>query len=186
MRFLIPLVILATAVGIFFLGADPLYEDISVLQARIGKLDEALASSKETLALRDALLEKYDAISEENLDRLERILPVTVDNVRLVLEISRLSTENSLVLKEVQTISPKELGRVKSSGLQSDDLRLYDTIGVKFTLVGTYDSFRKFLSEFEKNVRISDMTRLSFNSVGLGSNDVNEYHVLVETYWLKQ
>jgi len=186
MRFLLPLIIFGTAIGIFFLGIDPLYEDVQTLRARIGKLDDAFANSQKTLTLRDTLLQKYDAISQENLRRLERILPMTVDNVRLMLEISRLGTENSLVLKQVEVVPSKELNRAKSEGLKSSDFRLYDTIGLEFTLAGTYSSFRKFLDEFEKNVRISDIKLLSFGSAGVSPNEIGDYRISVETYWLKQ
>jgi len=181
MRYLVPIIIITVAVGIFFTVSDPLYNGIKETRKEIVKLDEALARSKQILALRDSLLLKYNNILPQDLEKVEKLLPKTIDNVRLILEVSRIAIQNGVALQGVNVVGSSELGG--ETGILGPDEKLHGTIGLSFTLVGKYDAFRNFLGDLERSLHMVDVVSLGFNTQG--AELINQYNVLVQSYWLK-
>ena len=179
MRFLVPFVIFATAVAIFFIAADPLYTSTKELKVRITALEKAIVESQETLKLRETLFQKFNAITPEDLKRLGKMLPPSIDNVRLILQVSQLAAEHSLALKKVDVLVP--LAITNESNV---DETLYNSIGLKFGLTGKYESMRDFLSALEKSLRITDVVLLGFHVDPV--QQLTDFDVAVRIYWLKK
>ena len=179
MRFLVPFIILATAVAIFFIAADPLYTSTKELKVRIATLEKAIVESQETLKLREALLQKFNAITPEDLKRLEKLLPPNIDNVRLILQVSQLAAENSLAIKKVDVLVPLAI----TAESNADEV-LYNSIGLKFGFTGKYESMRNFLTALEKSLRIADVVLLGFRVDPV--QQVTDFDVAVRIYWLKK
>src|SRR3989338_11599292 len=99
---IIPMLLLVAAVGLFFTFTDPKYQEIKNIQAQIATYDTALDNSKNLLKIRDGLLLIYNSISSENLNRLELLLPDTVDNIRLVLDIDTIASRHGIIVKNLK------------------------------------------------------------------------------------
>ena len=80
---------LAVAGGIFFLYTQPAYDNVQVLKGRIAQYDQALDKAAELQQLKQSLLSRFNAFRPEDLDRLQKLLPDHVDNVRLILDLDR-------------------------------------------------------------------------------------------------
>jgi Tfp pilus assembly protein PilO len=180
---ILPTFLIAIAILTFFFYVNPVYKDIQVLQEESKQFDEALDKSKKLQKIRDELLLKYNSLSSDDLDRLEKLLPDNVDNVRLVLDLDGIASAHGLSVRDVaiSSTSEEESEEVTIVGPDSD---LFNSIQLSFSVTSTYDDFLLFLRDLEESLRIVDIKELSFEAPNEESS-FSEYDVSLETYWLK-
>ncbi len=173
--------------------AMPFYGDIQGLQDKVSAYNEALSNSKDLENERDKLAAKYNTISAENLAKIKRMLPDSVDNIRLVLEIEKLALPYNMVLKDVQYSTVKE--EAPASGIANSSARVeqggkgYEAWELEFSVTGSYNNLVNFTKSLENNLRIVDIASLQFSSVSSttpGSpTEVYRFAYKIKTYWLK-
>ncbi len=194
-KLITPIILIAIAVTVFFTFLTPLYNDIGTLRSEVSGYDEALTNSKALESERDKLTAKYNSIGGENLERLAKLLPESVDNIRLILEIEKLAAPYGMNLKDVKYDATGAAdakaavpGAEMPGGLlASAASKNYGIWNLEFSTQGNYDNFMNFLRDIERNLRIVDVTSVSFASnegLGVGSN-IYTYTFKIKTYWLK-
>ncbi len=197
----------ATVVTIFFTAPQFMctkdtcsYDGIKKLKTDQNSYITAL-SNAEDLELRRADLEaKYNAVSLEDKQKLESLLPNNVDNIKLVLELETLAKKYGLLIE-----SPKLQNEVETikqpSAPAGQDLRgtssavSYGTFSLDFTVRSSYENAKMLIDSMEKNLRliepvsitikVPDMATLDKNKVKLyppGTYDVKLHTVI---YYLK-
>ena len=202
-RFIFPTFLIGIAITAFFMFTSPLYKDVSTIGAEVSSYNEALNNSKALDQQRYDLTTKYNAISAENLSKLEKLLPDNVDNIKLILEIDKISKAYGMKLKDVKydsTATPTStatgttaptLNIVKTNtGIQnsSED---FGTWNLEFSTQGSFDNLIAFIKDLESNLRIVDVSSITFSSnsgVGLGvvpTPGGYKYSFKIKTYWLK-
>lgn len=179
MRALLPLLFIVIAAGIFFGFIDPTYQRVKTLRAEEANFDQALTRSKELQQVRDQLLSRYNTFPQSDLERLEKLIPDNVDNVRLILDFDALASAYGMRIRDVELETNDS--RAARGQVGSDENR-YDSLILSFSVTGTYDTFRAFLSDLEESLRLVDVTAISFTANTTG---VYDYSVAVKTYWLK-
>jgi len=190
MNFILPIILIASSIAVFFGYVDPNYKGNGVqnssdysqagvvfLKSELTKYDDILNSSTKIIAQRDTLVAKKNTISEADKARLEKLLPNNIDNIRLIIEISKIAENRSLVVKNV---SFGDL--TKTTNTIGPDNSLYGTMSLKFTVNSSYNNFLNFLQDLESNLRLLDITDISFTATDSGFYDFN---VSLNTYWLK-
>jgi len=175
-----PIALILIAVFLFFGFIDPTYSDVQGLQTEIAQFDEALEKSKELQAIRDELLSKYNTFSSSDIERLEKMLPDNVNNVRLILDIDGIAGTYGL---SIRNISVSERG-VNGEEVVGPDNRAYGSVELGFTVSGGYRDFANFIKDLEKSLRLVDISGISFSTIG-SEVDFYDYTVGVRTYWLK-
>ncbi len=181
MRLLIPIVLVASAIGLFVLFTNPQYQETKSLQAQVTAFDDALTKTQELRASRDKLLSKRNTFSAENIQKLERILPDNVDNIRFVIDINSIAARRNLTLKNVS------LGTLSDSKAQRGALAVGasgDPVGsaqISFSLAANYDDFLAFIQDLEHSLRLVDVETITLKS---GLTGINEYDLSIRTYWL--
>lgn len=180
MKIFTPIVLIIISVALFFLFTDPRYDQVKELQAEEAKFDEALERSKELIELKDGLLAKYNSFSAEDLERLEKLLPDNVDNVRLILVIDNISAQYGLLLKDVSVDQPSSNVPSGAGQAQAE----LGSITLEFSVGSDYENFVQFIMDLEDSLRVVDITLLSF-TVNEDESDEVEYTVGIETYWLR-
>lgn len=93
---------MAVGIGGFFLITSPIYDDISLLQAEAEVYNQALENSANLQRERDRLTTKYNSFSVEDIEKLEKMLPNSVDNIQLILEIQEEASKRGIVVKNVE------------------------------------------------------------------------------------
>ena len=93
MRNTLPIILIAVAIGLFYLYISPQYTNITALQTERDDYDEILSKSIELRQIRAELAEKTSRFSEAELAKLDKMIPLSMDLVRLVLEIDNLGLE---------------------------------------------------------------------------------------------
>ena len=178
-RILLPLIAIVGAIVIF---AGPTRSNLAAttpLTQERAELSAALDSAQKIQVVREALQERYNAFKPTDLNRLAKMLPSHVDNVRLVIDISNMATAYGMVLKNIQiqqTVGTAKNGTgvIKNDGPEHLDFR--------FGVSGSYEALKLFLADLGKSLRIVDITDLTFSAKDA---DVYDFTVGLRTYWLQ-
>lgn len=180
LKFIVPLFLIILSGGLFFSYIHPAYTETGNLKEVYKEYDNALTKSKELREIRQELLTKYNSFSEENIQRIEKLLPDNIDNVRLIMEINQIAVRNGGMIRSIDIYS----GESSDSKKGDVDLGLdgYNSIGLRFVVEAKYDDFVNFMSDLSNNLRIVDVSDYSLKS---GSEDVYKHNVDIKTYWLK-
>lgn len=163
MRYLISLLFLGVAGFMFFIFADPMYRQLSVLRQERDSLNSDLENLRELVKLRDALLIDYNSISSSDRERLAKILPAEVASDQLMLEINHLASLNGLIFKKIDVAGSQSAG---ARGRGAEPITVaggFESPQVNFDISGTYQGFRLFLEDLESHIRITDIEEISFN-----------------------
>lgn len=198
-----PIILIGIAISLFFVFTNPIYNDISTLNLDVASYNSALDNSKAFENERDKLTAKYNAINPDNLMKLQKLLPENVDNVRLILEIGQIALPYGMVLKDVkynvtnpstETVTVAEGTVVQNSSVVTTP-KGYGIFDLEFSISGTYDNFINFTKDLESNLRIVDISSITFSSDTVSSNsnintkisssEIYKYIFKIKTYWLK-
>lgn len=179
MRTLLPILFIIIAVAIFFGFIDPAYSRVKTLRAEEAQFDQALNRSKELQQVRDQLLSRYNTIPQSDVNRLERLLPDNIDNVRLVLDFDSLASRYGMRLRNI-ALEANENRTSRGQVGTSDSA--YQQIILSFSVTGSYNAFRSFLEDLEQSLRLVDIASISFSAASSGLYD---YSISIKTYWLK-
>ena len=202
-RFIFPILIILASVAGFFAYTDPVYKEIKNLKLKQEAYSQALSNSAKLREKRDELAVKYNSISPESLDRLGKLLPDSINNIRLIVEIVPLAAKHSMILKGVKFAPAEKITQISTGenlitgrpavqytqtssntfNAQKEENKEYSTFDLEFSTESTYENFVGFLKDLEKSLRIMDINSIAFNS----SDEKNfyKYDFKIKTYWLK-
>ena len=195
-KLIIPIILIGTAIAGFVMKTGPYYNDISNIQTQVSSYNEALSNAKSLQGQRDLLTTKYNTINPENLDKLQKLLPDNVDNIRLILEIGEIAKPYGMVLSDVKydasvSSNTKGVANVVAGAGQNNLNSNYGILDLEFSTQGTYDNFLSFLNDLDHNLRIVDISSIEFSSdtgsstTSSQQNDIYKYSFKIKTYWLK-
>lgn len=193
LRYLTSFILVGLSIAVFMLFTNDIYSDIQDKKAEQASYEEASVNSRSLEEERDKLTTKYSGISVENLDRIKKFLPDSVDNIRLILELEQIALPYNMVLKDVQySVAPVETeGEATiTSGQGTAGNNKYGAWDLGFSVTGTYTNFLNFMRDLEKNLRIVDISSIQFSSTsatigGAATSEVYRYTFNIKTYWLK-
>ena len=180
-----PIILIILALGIYFTFTRTKLNDLSAIKEVNLQYQHALNNSERLVKVRDSVLKTYNDISADDRERLEKMLPDNVDNVRLIIDANGVAARHGLAIKNVKTsatnaniTTPAPVGRGTASVPNS-----YDTVTLSFNVNTNYQTFIDFLKDLEASLRIMDISRITLNVSDTG---IYEYGVEIKTYWLKQ
>ncbi len=198
MRLIIAVLGMTLAGGIFFLYTKPSYDSVQATQAEISQYDAALDKASELQKLKQSLLSRYNAFNPNELNRLHKLLPDHVDNVRLILDLDNLAGQFGLSLQNVDVSSSanREAKSQTAIGVIGTSNQKYDSLTLSFRTRATYTNFLEFLGGLESSLRIVDLVSLSIEPDSAGavstgptrgsvSEPIYNYNITLRTYWLK-
>ncbi len=178
MKSLFPIIAVAAAIALFYWYIDPTYTEIKELRTTEGTLDLALDRSLELQEERDQLLSRYNTFSATDVSRLEKLLPDHVDNVRLILDLDGIASKYGMRVRNVTL----DKSNTRTQGTVGPDESLYESFILTFTVTGEYGTFRQFIQDLERSLRLVDVVGLSFVAAESGLYD---FSISIKTYWLK-
>lgn len=197
-RFILPTILIGVAITGFLMLVNPMYKEMTALKVQMASYNQALDNSKALENERDKLTKKYSDINPENLDKLLKLLPDNVDNIRLILEIEKIASPYGMILKDVKyDIAKKEESNsapVESGAIsQLNNATANKDFGVwslEFSTEGSYQNFLNFTRDLESNLRIVDISSIQFTageetSKKASSSENYKYGFKINTYWLK-
>jgi len=189
MNLIIPIILILSSVAVFFGYVDPNYKGSSSsssdlasygvveLKDELSKYQDLASSSTMIKEKRDSLIQKRTTIKTEDQTRLERFLPNNIDNIRLIIEIRKIAEGRNLVAQNVQINDVKN----NAAAVGITDSK-YGTLSLSFTVNSSYQNFLNLLNDLENNLRLLDITNISFSTTDTG---LYNFTVTLNTYWLK-
>ncbi len=201
MRYFFLLLLIAASVGVFITLIIPRYDVIKTEQADIATYNANLATANQLQQSRDALIAQYNNIPKADLDNIKTLLPDSVDNIRLIIQLDALATKNGLSsLRQVDynpaqaaTSATATTANAPTAATTTADPTVsqlpYGEFVISFTTSGQYSNFLSFLSDLEQNLRLVDVTDIEFTPSTSGPQTAASglsYKVTLKTYWLKQ
>ena len=177
MSTIVSIIVFLASIGIFFGYVDPTYKNDQSLSAQLGQYENALSNSKELLHERDKLITKLNTFSQTDLDKLQTLLPDSVDSVALIIELDSIASQFGM---RVRNFTSAPGAAENTLGVNSTP---YGTLSLNFTTTASFETFVAFLKTVENDLRLIDVTDVTFSS---GSNNsVYDFTVSLNTYWLK-
>lgn len=194
---ILSILFIGASIMVFVLYVRPTYDTVQENRAAVARFDEALAKTREIQQLKSDLLSRYNLFAGANLDRLKKMLPDHVDNVRLVLDMDGIASKYGI---RIQNVAVQEPGRGTEDGQSGTVLnggntqnRPYQSLTLQFEVVSTYDEFVLLLRDLESSLRIVDLVNLSIrprsaDRINIGASTITEpiytFGVSLRTYWL--
>jgi Tfp pilus assembly protein PilO len=183
MKNIISIIVIIISVATFIFVVEPQYNEIREMQKTETELERVLDNARRLQSLRDDLLEKRQNIAGADIRRLEKLIPESADNVKLILEFEQISNRNNLSIQAASAVKDEE-GNESSNQNFDIETNDYGVITLDFSLGGTYNDFISFLEDIEKNLRITDIRTLSVKPSDEGGAEFS-FDISIDTYWLK-
>jgi hypothetical protein len=186
----IPFMLVALAVTLFAAVTYPAYVDeregVKALQAKYAENQQTLDLAVELAEKRDDLRKRYSKIKDEERALLAKLLPSTVDNVRLVNEIYAMAKTYNVSISNVAVGEEADSDERKGNRAAASDIagrgRGYGILPVSFSSKATYGGFQGFLRDLELSLRLVDVRSISLKTTATGEYD---WTVKLDTYWLR-
>jgi hypothetical protein len=162
----------------------------------------AIDNAQKLISVRDQVLKSYNDISADDRDRIDKMVPDTVDNIRLIIDLNSVALQHGFSLKNITAaaksdssgaspsaqgapaLAPSSAGLSPSAaGSLSIATPTLDTVTVSFNVTAPYQQFISFMQDLEASLRIMDITHLTVSANDTGTYD---FGVQLTTYWLRQ
>lgn len=186
MKKFIPLILIIVSIGVFFSFIDPEYDEIKVLLDTREENKEMLELAEELKRKREELQRDFRNISAEQKRDLNRLLPETVDNVRLILDINNIAESFGLIITGISVSDNQKAKVVEQGSVQTGEE--IGVISLGFSVVAPYELFIDFMQDLEESLRIVDIRSLNITpaeNVTVSGEPFYNYSVSLDTYWLR-
>lgn len=189
------LILIVLSVGIYLTFTSGKIDELKGIQAVNEEYRTAIDNSARLIKVRDAVLGSYNNISSDDKERLNRILPDKMDNIRLIIDVKdNIAASHGLQLKDLKTeIKDDSSGQIpqgiagentNAESKQGPVKSSYGTITLSFKVTASYQAFLSFIRDLESTLRVMDITSISMTK----SEDENNYDfgVSLNAYWLNK
>lgn len=182
MKTIITIILLLASAGSIFFMAKPVWSEVTSLRAEQAAVADALARLKDLQSLRDDLIKTYNAIPRSKIERLYDLLPAKPDSGNILVMLEKLTRDRNIRLRRVEFIKETNsaAGPAGAGKIINKDVPKHNTMSYSFTVAASYESFRSLLSAMEKNLRIIDVTDISFAG---GASNLFEFTLKVKSYY---
>ena len=189
-------ILIVLAVGIYFTVTQSVWSADKDIKAKNDQYVSAIANAEQLISVRDKVLQAYNNVSQNDRDRLDKMLPSTVDNIRLIIDLNSVAVQHGITLRGIRAAADASSSQAPSSpqttsatspnvassksGISTPQL---DTVDVSFSVSAPYQQFISFMQDLEADLRIMDLKHLS---VAVGNDGTYTFSVDMTTYWLRQ
>ena len=186
------LILIVLAVGVYFTVTKGALADAQAVKAVNDQYSSAIASAEKLIQTRDQVLKDYNNLSADDRDRLDKMIPSTVDNIRLVIDLNSVALRHGFSLKDIKAVASSDgqkaapapaVAASKTAASGGISIPTLDTVDVSFSVTAPYSDFISFLQDLEASLRIMDVTHLTVTASDSG---VYSFGVQLKTYWLRQ
>lgn len=198
---------------IIFFFVRPMYAEIGTIQTEGQLYREAVDDAEDFNQLLDTLLSRYENLTQSQRARLDALVPQEgINEVKLVSDLEELALSHGLLFSSVsvglsktgeggeaetteQTVVVEDVaaedgmtegagtsfGEAEAAANASEGSLREKEIG--FTVIGTYDEFRDFLTDVERSLVLMEVTKLTFAA---GEGDLMTFNMSVNVFSLPE
>ncbi|OGZ96737.1 MAG: hypothetical protein A3J10_03630 [Candidatus Sungbacteria bacterium RIFCSPLOWO2_02_FULL_54_10] len=195
-RIFIAVILFAATLLLSVFYLRPEWDRFQTLRTDVAELEQISSEFDELIANRDKLLSLINSISKENLGRVDRMLPQGPHASDFLVSMEALTIQNSVALRRIDLVSPEGdksdaqpqrtgagQGTPRPAGAVSSPRPVKEVQSLPFNLqvAGSYASFKKFLADMERNLRLIDVENISFSASGKG--EISDFTLKAKTYY---
>jgi len=174
------LIALFIAGGLYFGYVSPTWN------GSIAETKDVIESTQNAINAADAykekeakLVAKRDSIDQSDIDRLEKLVPNSVENVGLTLALTALAGRKGLIISSIDVTSNSSDTDRSSSSFNVNPV---SSIDMSISATGSYRALQSFLEGVEKSQRLLDVRTLT---VGGSDSGIYTYQMTIRIYWLR-
>ncbi|MFA6554639.1 MAG: hypothetical protein WCS89_04010 [Candidatus Paceibacterota bacterium] len=191
-------ILIILAIGLYFTITRSILGEAGVVKASNSQYISAIESANHLISVRDKVLLDYKKISGDDRAKLDKVIPKSIDNIRLIIDLNNVGLSHSLLLKGIKasTLGAEKKVSQNSTGKTTGSINLnnqnaidgnipnliLDKVTVSFGVSASYQQFISFLQSLESSLRILDITHISLTAKDDG---IYDWNVELQTYWLR-
>ena len=169
---LLGVLLLLVGVGAAYLFAVPTLASVDEMRKDIETLNDLIVKTEQLNAVGAEVIERYQSVTSSDLDRVSRLVPDQIDNVKLILEIQQLAEKYGLSVQQIDAAD---------AGVRTVAGQTLNRVSFTAEMLGFYGDFVDFVEQLELSQRIIDPTSLDFQA--LESENGYVYNLSLDTYW---
>jgi len=187
------ILLIVLAIGIYLTFTRGLWTEVKAVQEINKQYTTAISNADELIQVRDEVLETYSSLSDKDRERLDKMIPNTVDNIRLIIDLNDVALKHRFTLENIRAAAaaaekgvtpvPVPSANTRAQAAGTIPAPTLDAVTVSFDVTAPYLEFISFMQDLEANLRIMDLTRLS---VAIDDTGIYSFRVELKTYWLRQ
>ena len=163
---------------IFFAESKSYFGEIKSLRKQVSSYNETINMANKVRKSIDKTLLEYNSILQENVDKIKKMVPPVDESMKLVVQIDDMMKKKGLTLK---AINVKDIvSQNNASGSQKNNGKIAESVFLSINAQGSYESFRSFIEELEKSLRLIDVKAVKINPVG---QDSYSFSAEAVSYW---
>ena len=158
--------LIGLALTVFFTVGKPMFASITLIQDDTLKYKDAIANAQQFNDALARLVATRDAFSEQNLERLQKLLPTKIDAPKIMRDIEAIFLIKSVPITSLSALETSEYrAYVQEDGSVPATAPVpLDSQDFEITFSGTYDDLKAVLSLIELNETLLEVTSLQFGS----------------------
>lgn len=188
MKNIFALLLIISSAGIIYVLFIPTYQGVQSVMEEKGQYEKALNDSRAVEERQSVLGSKYNEMAPADVDRLEKMIPNSIDNIRLIIEVDKIAQrynmtlENPIVSQQKDSVTSLQAIIAGVPGASS----LYGVGNMSFDVTGSYETYIAFIKDLEKSLRLMDITAITLSDEKVtGSVITYDFKTEIKTYWLK-
>lgn len=164
----IVLILAGAALGVFF-GMDwPAFKKIGELNGKISQEKAQYEDQYEAVQIAKSIINQYKSLSGVN-QTISLSVPREAEIQNIIAQINNISLQAGLTTQSINfdnlvVTQPKKDVLVKNNQITSIDI----------SLLGTYESFKTWLSAIEGNIRLMDVGTIAFSGISGAESNKNQ------------
>ncbi|MDB5244424.1 MAG: hypothetical protein JWN18_294 [Parcubacteria group bacterium] len=180
---LLPSVAILLAIAVFFVYVNRTWAgSIAEINTKIESDQAALDVAANFMKQQSELEAEKQQIKPEDMAKLNLLLPTSVDNVHLILDLNALAAKSGLSLSNIDVTPPSQSNASSNTdSAVSSDSNPVGSVDLSLSAVGTYTAVQTFLTSVEKSQRLLDIQDLTLKGSDTG---VYSYDMKIRLYWL--
>lgn len=180
-RTLTPIFCIVIAIAIFFFFTQPMFAEIQAVQNETSEYREAVENARLFNQTLQELVNARNSFSASELDRLESLIPASVDDIRLLVDLEALAEEHEMLIGNITVNNSSNSGQSQGGTGQATSLEELAYVDISFGLIGDYEQFRALLADLEKSLYRLEVMSIAFSA---GDEDLQQYDLTVRSYAL--
>lgn len=159
-------VLLGISFGLVFLYIQPRLETIRDVEAEVAQYQTAVANATQYNAELSRLVNQINALSQSDIQALERFLPQEIDPVTVARDIETIARQNNVIVSSINVVdTTEEEGQVRNVQREVVDIPqvgepqrvVFDprtdlqATDVEVVVIAPYEQFKPFIEALEAN-----------------------------------
>ncbi len=183
-RTITPLFSIIIALLIFFFFSQPKFAEIKQTQSEAAQYLTAASKAEEINAELSQKLTEKRAYPVEALERLDALVPESIDEIKILNDLNEMAKSHNMLFGNVTVTKPEPFTGAEPVAVTSTQVVDYAdlvTTDISFSLIGSYEQFKDFLSDLEQSIVMLEVLKITFTA---GEGSLQQYEISARVFSL--